>query len=471
LNNTKKILMENDRIIINNYWGYLGDKYLLYLGPLIFFGVLIKIAIEDRNLIVFLIAILILVLAAFTTHVHKKTSRHEEGYQYIIDKSKQLLIIKKIEGLSIKTDCHSISYKLKMKITGGYDSEEEKPYFDLFICIYDKELLIQQSFNKNEVRKQIDDIILFLDIPNMPVEESKSVFVIAKSDSSKEKSLDGLNIKESVPDTAIRLLRDKLDEMNIQEGKTRLPLLEETYTVKVVNQKLIINVGRNFILFFITLILCSLLTYYMLLGNTITLEQTANNSIVCEIKYTFLGVDKLVVNRLTLTDIKDIITETDDEGDTTYIFKHQNYNTYKPSLKGISQEDLQAMKAFLKEDVHNPGQQLIVKGETHILYILFSLFLMVQTLSMIISSVSILLKIKIKKILINKDNEKIVVTFSKALKKENQEYPLDILDNIEIKEISNDKFLFIQILNKSLSLGNIRGSKKLSEIGMFIESL
>jgi hypothetical protein len=187
-----------------------------------------------------------------------------------------------------------------MKITGGYDSEEEKPYFDLFICIYDKELLIQQSFNKNEVRKQIDDIILFLDIPNMPVEESKSVFVIAKSDSSKEKSLDGLNIKESVPDTAIRLLRDKLDEMNIQEGKTRLPLLEETYTVKVVNQKLIINVGRNFILFFITLILCSLLTYYMLLGNTITLEQTANNSIVCEIKYTFLGVDKLVVNRLTL---------------------------------------------------------------------------------------------------------------------------------------------------------------------------
>jgi hypothetical protein len=90
---------------------------------------------------------------------------------------------------------------------------------------------------------------------------------------------------------------------------------------------------------------------------------------------------------------------------------------------------------------------------------------------MIISSVSILLKIKIKKILINKDNEKIVVTFSKALKKENQEYPLDILDNIEIKEISNDKFLFIQILNKSLSLGNIRGSKKLSEIGMFIESL
>jgi len=37
LNNTKKILMENDRIIINNYWGYLGDKYLLYLGPLIFF--------------------------------------------------------------------------------------------------------------------------------------------------------------------------------------------------------------------------------------------------------------------------------------------------------------------------------------------------------------------------------------------------------------------------------------------------
>lgn len=300
MNNTKKILMENDRIIINNYWGYLGDKYLLYLGPLIFFGVLIKIAIEDRNLIVFLIAILILVLAAFTTHVHKKTSRHEEGYQYIIDKSKQLLIIKKIEGLSIKTDFHSISYKLKMKITGGYDSEEEKPYFDLFICIYDKELLIQQSFNKNEVRKQIDDIILFLDIPNMPVEESKSVFVIAKSDSSKEKSLDGLNIKESVPDTAIRLLRDKLDEMNIQEGKTRLPLLEETYTVKVVNQKLIINVGRNFILFFITLILCSLLTYYMLLGNTITLEQTANNSIVCEIKYTFLGVDKLVVNRLTL---------------------------------------------------------------------------------------------------------------------------------------------------------------------------
>lgn len=113
MNNTKKILMENDRIIINNYWGYLGDKYLLYLGPLIFFGVLIKIAI-------------------------------------------------------------------------------------------------------------------------------------------------------------------------------------------VVNQKLIINVGRNFILFFITLILCSLLTYYMLLGNTITLEQTANNSIVCEIKYTFLGVDKLVVNRLTL---------------------------------------------------------------------------------------------------------------------------------------------------------------------------
>ena len=125
------------------------------------------------------------------------------------------------------------------------------------------------------------------------------------------------------------------------------------------------------------------------------------------------------------------------------------------------------MKAFLKEDVHNLTTTYC-EGEIYQRHSVLA-FLMVQTLSMIISSVSILLKIKIKKILINKDNKN-VVTFSKALK-ENQEYPLDILDNIEIKEISNDKFLFIQILNKSLSLGNIRGSKKLSEIGMFIESL
>ncbi len=490
----KKTVISDDKIIILDYLNYFSSKFSLLI-VLLFFGPLLKQVINIGNLTsILIVAIIFILVISFTLYERfkKKKTNVEEGYEYIIDKVSRTLIVKKTEYFSPKKYEYSLE-NLKLKITDNLDSEEEKPYYNLYISIDGKEFLIQQAYDENSIKKLVDEIIRLINIPDVIIEDPKDI-LFNKTESLSKKDIfgghaidqnevsedEGSKYRHSAennlyggegPDDRIKIkkLSEKIKELHIKDKGSSIPLLEPDYKVKVCDNKLIINVRRNYILFFVVLTLFLFLIYRVYLTeSTITLERESTNEVTCEIKYNLLGIEKFETKKFVLKNLADITVESDSEGDITYIFEYDDNKKFSLALYDINSEDIEAIKSFLRDEYN---KKLIIKGKQHFSSILFACLLVILAFILIVSSIVILLKIKIQKIVIDGDSRKIFLTFKSIIKKEEQEFTLSILKNIKIKKICDKDYLFMEILNMSLNLGQLKNKDKVYDIEMFAGKL
>ncbi|HPD00480.1 MAG TPA: hypothetical protein PLA01_03920 [Acetivibrio sp.] len=490
----KKTVISDDKIIILDYLDYFTEKFLLLILLIVFGPILIQVISTGYLPIILILAAIFILAISFTLYERfkKNKSNIQEGYEYIIDKSSQTLIIKKTEYFKFKKYEYSIKGNVKLKITDNFDNEENKPYYNLYISAGEKEILIQQAYNENFIKELVDEIIRLLNIPHSIIEDPKGILfnesislpIKGISDYDKTESKEVLEdeiIKNRHPkdsflnageeyDDAIKrkILLEKIDEINEKDKNHSTPLLEGECKAKVYDRKLIINVRRNYILFFAVLALFLFLIYKFSLVETVILERTGSNVINCVIKYNFLGIEKLEAEKYILNDLKNFITKTDSEGDITYTFEYQNNKRFNASLFNANSEDVEAIESFLKDESE---KKLIIQGKQHFSSILFNCFLALNALLLIISSIEILLKRKIRKMVIDGDGKKILVTFKSIIKNEEMEYAISILDSIEIKKISDKDYLYLKMLNRSLNVGQIKNKNNLYNIEMFINNL
>lgn len=490
----KKTVISDDKIIILDYLDYFTEKFLLLILLIVFGPILIQVISTGYLPIILILAAIFILAISFTLYERfkKNKSNIQEGYEYIIDKSSQTLIIKKTEYFKFKKYEYSIKGNVKLKITDNFDNEENKPYYNLYISAGEKEILIQQAYNENFIKELVDEIIRLLNIPHSIIEDPKGILFnesisfpkkgISDYDKKEQKEvLEDEIIKTRHPKESIlyageesddavkrKILLEKIDEINEKDKKHSIPLLEGECKAKVYDRKLIINVRRNYILFFAVLALFLFLIYKFSLVETVILERTGSNVINCIIKYNFLGIKKLEAEKYIINDLKNFIAETDSEGDITYTFEYRDNKRFNTALFNTNSEDIEAIESFLRDESE---KKLIIQGKQHFSSLLFNCFLAFSALLVIISSIEILLKRKIQKIVIDGDSKKIFATFKYIIKKEELEYTISILDNIEIKKISDKDYLYLKILNRSLNVGQIKNKNNLYNIEMFINDL
>lgn len=444
------------------------------------------------------------------------------GYEYIIHKESQTFTVKRKEYFKDKQYEYSLRENVKLKIKERFDTEDQRLYFSLYIIIDGTKYLIQTSYNEHVIKELVDEIIRFLNNKDIMIEDAKGRLFKAvpvktlekpvcddkeeKYKEDKHKDLmqdleqdlesdlredDGegvtpisvedvqgpskIVLKDTLEDESagectkqeIEMLREKIDDMCIKEENVRIPLLEPKYKIRVYDNHLIIGVRRHYLLFFCVLTIFFLfIVINYLTKHTIVLERVEDNQVNCEIRYNFLGIDQLETNNYVLSNLKNVDTEVSSEGDVRYIFKYQDYEQLSLPLSSITEKDIQLIKAFLKD---TSQRELIIAKKLKFPDPL-QIFLIITLLSLIVRSMDTLLKTKIQEIIIDAQNKKVIVTF-KAKKTETKHYPLSVLENIEIRQIANRHYLLMQMLNRTLNLGEIKNKNCMPRIEAFIKNM